>query len=211
MTGTPPKQGQHHPPVGWMHAEACTAPRNVLLLKSDLPRTENRLQHLFGGNGVTSTDRRTSKRATDVEDVYVLLFFLSPSTRFLFSPLASVHWALSLGSVYGYGMSPGKPECQFTSNITTFRRNTRLTLQKTKCLQRDQSRNQCQACYTANMGCTFELPLTASRTKRIKRGLGEDPRIRDGEGGLGLLAAVLPEERGMEVRRPDSSTRKEGK
>ncbi|WVQ94141.1 hypothetical protein IAU59_001219 [Kwoniella sp. CBS 9459] len=47
----------------------------------------------------------------------------------------------------------------------------RCRTKKTKCEPLGSSRDVCQACNTASLTCTFDMPLTASRTKRIRRGL----------------------------------------
>nr|XP_019048188.1 hypothetical protein I302_01953 [Kwoniella bestiolae CBS 10118]OCF27118.1 hypothetical protein I302_01953 [Kwoniella bestiolae CBS 10118] len=47
----------------------------------------------------------------------------------------------------------------------------RCRTKKTKCEPLDTRRDLCQACNTASLTCTFDLPLTASRTKRIRNGL----------------------------------------
>lgn len=41
-------------------------------------------------------------------------------------------------------------------------------------------RDQCRSCQTSNLMCTFDMPLTASRTKRIRRGLSlaHSPTLR---------------------------------
>ena len=130
--------------------------------------------------------RKTSRRATGVEEEYVLC------ARAFSSP-AAVSETIC-GRCRRTDLAPENPEFE-------------LMLQKTKCLTRDQNRNQCQACFTASLGCTFQLPLTASRTKRIKRGLGDDHRVE--EGGLGLLASALPEE-SVGVRRTEQSARRAG-
>ncbi|WWC93139.1 uncharacterized protein L201_008106 [Kwoniella dendrophila CBS 6074] len=46
----------------------------------------------------------------------------------------------------------------------------RCRTKKTKCEPLAERRDLCQACNTASLICTFDLPLTASRTKRIRNG-----------------------------------------
>ncbi|WWC67325.1 uncharacterized protein I206_101233 [Kwoniella pini CBS 10737] len=46
----------------------------------------------------------------------------------------------------------------------------RCRTKKTKCEPLETRRDICQACNSASLTCTFELPLTASRTKRIRNG-----------------------------------------
>ncbi|WWC90207.1 uncharacterized protein L201_005140 [Kwoniella dendrophila CBS 6074] len=47
----------------------------------------------------------------------------------------------------------------------------RCRKKKTKCEPIETHRNLCKACQSASLSCTFDLPLTASRTKRIRNGL----------------------------------------
>nr|XP_018266143.1 uncharacterized protein I303_00112 [Kwoniella dejecticola CBS 10117]OBR88301.1 hypothetical protein I303_00112 [Kwoniella dejecticola CBS 10117] len=46
----------------------------------------------------------------------------------------------------------------------------RCRTKKTKCEPLETRRDLCQACNSASLTCTFDLPLTASRTKRIRNG-----------------------------------------
>ncbi|KAK1922920.1 hypothetical protein DB88DRAFT_511496 [Papiliotrema laurentii] len=102
----------------------------------------------------------------------------------------------------------------------------RCRAKKVKCLPEDSSRHQCKACHRVNLGCTFDMPLTASRTKRVRKGLagpafrmldvGQARENGEGASGLGLLAdhAVLDgsgRETGFTgLRRPRTSTMRQG-
>ncbi|WVQ84270.1 hypothetical protein IAT38_006422 [Cryptococcus sp. DSM 104549] len=62
----------------------------------------------------------------------------------------------------------------------------RCRVKKIKCQPSDNHRDVCRACSSVPLTCTFDMPLTASRTKRIRRGMSQAANVGPGgaeEGG----------------------------
>ncbi|WVF66525.1 hypothetical protein IAT40_001265 [Kwoniella sp. CBS 6097] len=88
----------------------------------------------------------------------------------------------------------------------------RCRTKKTKCEPLGTSRDVCQACNAATLTCTFDMPLTASRTKRIRRGMTQPQTT---PAGISNRASNVPlnddvdeeDDREMYDRRVDSEVR----
>ncbi|KAK8844790.1 hypothetical protein IAR55_006640 [Kwoniella newhampshirensis] len=70
----------------------------------------------------------------------------------------------------------------------------RCRAKKTRCVTAEDRSGNCKGCKTAALTCTYDMPLTASRTKRIRRGLS----VIQAESNTGEPSEAQNEERGPE-------------